>query len=93
MSSLTLSLAPAKTTDIFTKARKKDTVKRIKNFFARYNGIRLKIRGKDLLALGVRPGPHFKKFLEKVLCEKLDGHLRTKRDEFKFLKKVIKIKK
>lgn len=54
---------------------------RIKAFLAKYNGIRLHIRGDDLKAMGLKSGPAFKVILDNVLYNKIDGKLKTKRDE------------
>jgi len=63
--------------------------RRIKKFFADYNGVKLKIKGDDIIAQGVRPGPRYKKILDQILYRKIDGKLKTKRDELNYLKDFI----
>ncbi|MCM8790870.1 MAG: CBS domain-containing protein [Candidatus Omnitrophica bacterium] len=63
---------------------------RIKDYFQKYNGTRIKIRGDDIKAMGLKPSPDFKVILEKVLYNKLDGKLRTKRDELAYVRKLVK---
>lgn len=60
---------------------------RVKDFLTKYNGMRLKMRGEDLKNIGISPGPEFTKILEKALYAKLDGKLKTKRDEISFAKR------
>ncbi|MBU1783913.1 MAG: CCA tRNA nucleotidyltransferase [Candidatus Omnitrophica bacterium] len=63
--------------------------RRIRKFFTEYNGIDLQINGHDIKKEGISPGPRYKEILRKVLYEKLDGKLRTKKDELKYMRKVI----
>ena len=60
---------------------------RIKEFLQKYQGIHLKIGGSDIRSLGLKPGPVFKKILDKVLHQKIDGILKTKRDELDYARK------
>lgn len=48
------------------------------------------ITGQDLLALGVKPGPLFKRILKEVLKAKIQGHIYTKEDELSYAKKLYK---
>jgi tRNA nucleotidyltransferase (CCA-adding enzyme) len=63
---------------------------RIKKFFIGYNGTKLKISGDDLIREGVSPGPSYKDILRRMLRAKVDGKLRTKKDEMMFLRKILK---
>ena len=62
---------------------------RITDFLKRYNGTKIKIRGDDLKAMGLKPSPGFKVILEKVLYAKLDGQVSTKKEEAAFAKKLV----
>lgn len=64
--------------------------RRIRKFLAEYNGIKLKIKGEDLIREGVSPGPRYKEILSLVLKEKLDGKLPTKKEELRFLRALLK---
>lgn len=63
---------------------------RIRDFFEKHNGLRISIKGGDIKALGLKPGPQFKKILEKTLYKKIDGALKTHKDELEYAKKLIK---
>ena len=71
------------------KTRSPLAKRRIKKFFTDYNGVKLKIKGDDIIAEGLKPGPRYKKILSQVLHKKLDGRLKTKKDELKFLSGLI----
>ena len=74
---------------IKAKSKKKIVSSRIKDYFTKYNKVKIKIGGEDLKKLGVRPGPEYTKLLLKVLYKKIDGKIRTKKEELEFVKKYI----
>lgn len=63
---------------------------RIMEFFHKYNGMRTLLRGDDIKALGVKAGPHFSKMMERILYKRIDGILKTKEEELKYAKKLVK---
>ncbi|MDP2929671.1 MAG: hypothetical protein Q8O01_06405 [Candidatus Omnitrophota bacterium] len=63
---------------------------RVMEFFHKYNGMRTAVRGDDIKALGVKTGPHFAKIIDRVLCKKLDGILKTREEELEYAKKLSK---
>ena len=65
--------------------------KAISHYFTRLRKITPIIKGRDLKALGLRPGPIYSKLLENVLAAKLDGRLKTKEDELQYVKHSIDI--
>ena len=77
---------------LFIRAGTKNklVLSRIRDFFARYNRVRIKIGGEDLKKLGVKPGPLYTKLLVEVLHKKLDGGVKTKRDELDFVKRLLR---
>lgn len=79
-------------TVIFVKAKYKNRyIKRhMENFLKIYNTIRLGISGKDLLRLGIAPGPHYQKILYKVLNAKLNGLVKTKEEELAKILRLVK---
>ncbi len=62
---------------------------RISLYLRELRSIRLKVTGDDLKELGLKPGPQFAKLLKKTLIAKLDGSLKTKRDELNYVKMNI----
>jgi tRNA nucleotidyltransferase (CCA-adding enzyme) len=60
----------------------------ISNYFTRLRHIHTSVTGKDLLKMGLEPGPIFKKILQNVLDAKLNGQLKTRNDELGFVKEL-----
>ncbi len=58
--------------------------KAISNFYTDYRHIKPLIRGRDLINIGVKPGPEFTKIFSRVLNAKLDGDLNTRKKEIAF---------
>ncbi|MCG8640646.1 MAG: CBS domain-containing protein [Desulfobacterales bacterium] len=58
--------------------------KDISNFYTRHRDIRPVIKGKDLLEIGLKPGPVFTRILNQVVNAKLDDRLKTRKEELDF---------
>ncbi|MDT8378887.1 MAG: CBS domain-containing protein [Desulfotignum sp.] len=58
--------------------------KDISNFYTEYRHVKPRIQGKDLIRIGVKPGPAFTKILNEVLNARLDGNLDTREKEIAF---------
>ncbi|MFN2356585.1 MAG: CBS domain-containing protein [Desulfotignum sp.] len=58
--------------------------KAISNFYTDYRHIKPLIRGRDLLTIGIKPGPVFTRIFREVLNAKLDGDLDTRQKEIAF---------
>ena len=58
--------------------------KDISNFYTRHRKIQPVIKGKDLLELGLKPGPVFTRILNQVVNAKLDDGLKTRKEELDF---------
>ena len=72
-------------------AGKNRNIKRhIEDFFEIYNGMRLLSCGDDLKRLNVAPGPYYQKIFTKVLNAKLEGVVKTKKEEMELIKELIK---
>ncbi|MFH0724758.1 MAG: CBS domain-containing protein [Pseudomonadota bacterium] len=66
-------------------ATRQEKVKRaISHFFTRLRQIEPAIGGKDLLAMGYKPGPVYREIIQAVLDAKLDGRLRTRKEELAY---------
>ncbi|UCF87561.1 MAG: CBS domain-containing protein, partial [Nitrospiraceae bacterium] len=82
-------------TILFTIARAKD--KRHKKAISRYlttlRNIKPSLKGKDLKAMGYTPGPLFNRVLKALLDARLEGKLKSREDEIKFIKEKYPSKK
>ncbi len=63
--------------------------KRISLYHTRLRNVTITITGKDLLDMGLAPGPVFSEMLQAVLEAKLNGLVKTREDELDFIKKNI----
>jgi len=71
--------------------RNDDIVKeRIVNYLKKYIKESLYISGKKLKELQVKPGPIYSQILNKLLCAQLDGEVKNKKDEIRFVKNILK---
>lgn len=68
----------------FPKAKSK-----IMDFLHKYKYIKLEISGHNLKQLGLQEGPLYKELLAKTLNAKLDGEIKSKAEELKFVKKIL----
>lgn len=69
---------------------KNENVKKsISNYFTRLRHIQPSVTGKDLIKMGLDPGPIFKEILQAVLDAKLNGRLKTRNDELGFVKNYV----
>ena len=67
----------------------KTAKKRISHYHTQLRNVAITVSGKDLLKMGLKPGPVFSKILQAVLEAKLNGVLKTREDELGFVKKNI----
>ncbi len=65
-------------------ATREDTKKAISNFYTRQRTVKPYMRGRDLMTLGLKPSPVFTVIFNQVLNEKLEGRLKTKKEELAF---------
>ncbi len=70
---------------IMALAKHEDTKKAISLFYTHHRNIKPYIQGRDLLKIGLKPGKIFKKIMDSVLNEKLNGKLKTKEQEIQFV--------
>ncbi len=66
---------------------KSEKIKRsISTFFTKLKGTKVYLKGKDLIAMGYKPGLLFKEIFESILEAKLEGDVITKKDEIEYVK-------
>ncbi|MFZ5569702.1 MAG: CBS domain-containing protein [Thermodesulfobacteriota bacterium] len=66
--------------------RKEEVERALSHYVTQLRHTQVLIRGKDLMEMGVPPGPMFREILDGVLAAKLDGRIQDRRDEFDFVK-------
>ena len=66
---------------------KSNKVKRgISSYFTRLRGTRCFLKGRDLIEMGVKPGPVYKEIFKDLLKARLDGLLTTREDEMRYVR-------
>lgn len=81
-------------TILFTmaKAQDKERKKAISLYLTSLRMTKPELTGKDLKAMGYAPGPAFKKILTAILDARLEGKIKTRAGEIKFVKKEFPVK-
>ena len=70
---------------------RKESVKRaVSQYITALRYIRISLRGKELKKMGIEPGPIYRKLLHSVLEARLDGQLKTKSEEVRFVQRYLK---
>jgi tRNA nucleotidyltransferase (CCA-adding enzyme) len=64
-----------------------DVLKTIGDFLTTRRQVRPILRGDDLRALGIRPGPIYRDILNSLLYARLDGHVQSRDDELRFVRR------
>jgi tRNA nucleotidyltransferase (CCA-adding enzyme) len=70
-------------------ARQKAVKKSISHFFTELRRTGISLKGRDLKKMQLKPGPVYRKVLGAVLDAKLDGKLKTKKDEIDFARHYV----
>jgi tRNA nucleotidyltransferase (CCA-adding enzyme) len=66
-------------------ATRQEKVKRaISHFFTRLRQVEPAIGGRDLVEMGYKPGPIYREIIQAVLDAKLDGRLKTRKEELAY---------
>ena len=61
--------------------------KAISHYFTNLRRVNVSLQGKDLKKMGVAPGPIYREILQAALDAKLNGKLKTRKDELDFARK------
>jgi len=64
---------------------------RIRTFLTTLRKVSLSIRGRDLIELGLSPGPMVGRVLRETLLAKLDGHLKTREEECDYALRLARV--
>ncbi len=74
---------------LMAKIEKEDVKKHISMYLGHLQDVRLSITGKDIVSLGIKPGPVYTTVLNRTLSAKLDGIVKTRDEELEFVKGLI----
>jgi tRNA nucleotidyltransferase (CCA-adding enzyme) len=74
---------------IMAKASSDKTKRFISTYFTRLKGAKILLRGKDLVKLGLPPGPIFKEVFNRLLEARLNKRVKSREDEVRFVEKTF----
>lgn len=74
---------------LMAKIERDDVKKHISMYLDHLQDVKLSITGKDIVRLGVKPGPVYTKALNQTLNAKLDGIVKTRDEELEYVKGII----
>ena len=74
---------------LMAKIEIEDVKKHISMYLGHLQDVKLSITGKDIVSLGIKPGPVYTAVLNKTLSAKLDGIVKTRDEELEFVKGLI----
>ena len=74
---------------LMARIEKQDVKKHISMYLGHLQDVRLSITGKDIVSLGIKPGPVYTTVLNRTLSAKLDGVVKTRDEELEFVKGLI----
>lgn len=73
--------------------RKDDIIlNKLEDYIINLRNIKVLVSGNDVIALGIKQGPHFKEIFENLLKMKVNNKVKTKEEEIDAIKNMIKIK-
>ena len=73
---------------LMAKTRKESVKRSISRYFTHLRYITPAVMGKDLIKMGIPPGPIYRKLFDSVLTAKLDGILKTKAEEINYVREL-----
>lgn len=73
---------------ILTKSKSPRLKERVNLYLTTLRKVRIKITGEDLKRLGLAPSPQFKKVLDRIFEARLDGRVKSRREELVYVKEL-----
>ena len=67
------------------KADKESTRRAVSHYFHRYRNVQTELKGKDLKAMGIPPGPIYRQLLDELLDARINKQVENRSEEFRFL--------
>ncbi|HYM37148.1 MAG TPA: CBS domain-containing protein [Nitrospiraceae bacterium] len=76
---------------LMAKARPDSVKRQVSVYLTAYQRTKPSLTGTDLKALGLKPGPQFKRILGRLLDARLDGDVKSEADERVLVKKLVRV--
>jgi tRNA nucleotidyltransferase (CCA-adding enzyme) len=76
---------------LMAKARSETVKRQVSTFLTTYQRTRPSLTGADLKTLGLKPGPQFKRILDRLLEARLDGDVKSEAGERELVRKLVRV--
>ncbi|MDR3554044.1 MAG: CBS domain-containing protein [Syntrophobacteraceae bacterium] len=80
-----LPFRPEELLFLMGRAERESTRKAVSHYFHRYRNTQTELKGKDLKAMGITPGPIYRRVLDQLLDARLDKQVNSRHEEITFL--------
>lgn len=74
---------------VMARSNNEKVRRQISTYFTQLKGTRIELGGKDLLYMGFEPGPIFREIFDRLLEARINGAIRTKEDEIRFVEQAF----
>jgi tRNA nucleotidyltransferase (CCA-adding enzyme) len=86
-----LGLADEVLLALIAKAKSESVKRQISAYLTAYRHVKPSLTGEDLKKLGLKPGPLYRKILDRLLDARLNGEVKSETDERDLAKKLAKL--
>jgi tRNA nucleotidyltransferase (CCA-adding enzyme) len=80
-----LPFRPEELLFLMGRAERESTRKAVSHYFHRYRNTQTELKGKDLNAMGIPPGPIYRELLDELLDARINKQVRNRPEELRFL--------
>jgi tRNA nucleotidyltransferase (CCA-adding enzyme) len=70
------------------KCKAESAKRQVSAFLTTYRNVKPMLTGSDLKAMGLKPGPHFKRILDQLLDARLNGEVKTETEERELVRRL-----
>jgi tRNA nucleotidyltransferase (CCA-adding enzyme) len=71
---------------MMAKTQREEVRRAISHYFHRYRHAKTELKGRDLKAMGVPPGPVYRRMLEELMDARLNGAVKNRNEEVEYLR-------
>ena len=75
---------------LMAKSKGESVKRQVSAFFTTYQHVKPVLTGTDLKAMGLSPGPQFKKILDRLLDARLNGEVKSEAEERELVKRLLR---
>ena len=72
---------------MMARSERDEITSHLTRYFLRHRHIRPEVTGRDLIEMGLRPGPRFKRILDELQMARVDRSLKSREEELEYVKR------